>query len=393
MATNTWLHPASTQETQVYAGTVATNTNSHVYTATLTNDDGTTAAVSYTVSGSPADTTTVAAAFVSAWNASTNPHVARITASNSGAVVSFTADTAGVPFSIALSASGGGSWSGAGDTNANVGNNDYGLTQNWSEDALPTTNDDVVFGPASTQKNCQYSMNQSSVAIDDFKVLEGCSSQIGRIDNGVPYYLRIDPNSFSYEGKGSLGMFDIGNANISPYIASQGTPSTNFHNIYLTGSNIATLEIAKGDVGLAVFEGETSTVNTVEVGYLEQPASDVSCTIGSGVTLTTLTQYGGTVDLNCAATTVTQTADGVLTTSGTGAIGTMTIRGTAYLNSSGTITTLNVYGTVDFSRDRTARTITTLNLKAGARLILHSGITVTNQNFLDEVGSVTIEYV
>lgn len=384
MANNAFRSPANTEVAQVKTFTITADSTSNtaVWTFTLTLDNGDTETVTYTEDGSPT-TTEIATGLFNAWNASTKPHISQITATNpSAGVVVLTADTAGVPFSVALADSDDGTHTEA-DTTANVGNSDYGTARNWQLDAVPASTNDVLIDAAASgtsSVNIKYSLNQSSVAIADFRVFMGYAGQIGRWDNGVGYYLRIDPDLFRYEGSGQLGMFDIGSANIDTYINSSGTPVSNRYAVYLKGSNIANCNIVKGSVALAGLDADTATINTLNVSYVSNQTSDCNVLVGSGVTLTTLKQTGGTIDLRCAATTVTNGLGTTLTTQGSGAITTLYVYGTAYLGSTGTITNLHVYGTCDLSRVLLARTITNCTVYPGGTLILPKAGVVTLSN-------------
>lgn len=381
MANTFWRHPADTDVAQVWKGTITTTTNGHTYTVTITDDDGTTAAITYTVVNPPDTTTTlVATGFITAWNASTNPLVSRFTASQSSGQVILTSDTAGNP--AVFSTSGSGTWSGTGNTTANSGNNDYATAKNWYLDAVPASTNDVLFEAGSVA--VKYSLNQSAVDIADFRVMPGCSSQFGRFDLGIGHYLRIDPDLFRYEGSGSLAMFDIGSAAISPYIAATGSPATTGrHTVYIKGSAIASLFVDKGNVGIAQLDGDTATITTLYIGYVSTQASDANVTVGSGTTLTTLNQNGGVCELKAAATTVTVAAGSTsFTTSGSGAITTLNVYGgTVYLNSTGTITTINIYdgATVYLSKNRAGRTVTTTNFY-GTTGALYTGSWITHTN-------------
>lgn len=381
MANVKWRHPANTAVLQVWKGTITTTTNGHTYSVTITDSDGTTATITYTVVNPPDTTTTlVATGFITAWNASLNPLVARFDATQSSGQVILTATTAGVP--ATFSTGGTGTWSGTGNTTSNVGNNDWDTAANWSSDAVPTSSDNVWFIASSANVDVLYGLNQSSVTLADFYVFKGCSSKFGRFDSGTGLYLRIDPDLFEYYGSGTQALFDIGSANIPAVIESYGTATTTgYHTVYFKGSNVTTLTIRKGNVGIAALPGDTATVATLNVSYTSTIASDCTVTVGSGTTLTTLNQTGGTVYLGCAATTLTNAASTTLYTSGTGAYTTVNAYGTAYLNSTGTITTLNVYGTVDLTQNKAARTITTTNLYPGSTLIYNSAITFTNKPF------------
>lgn len=378
---NNWGHPTWTQVPQSRTFTISgAGGGSETWTFTFTDDDGTTQTVTFTDDGSPT-VAEVATGCYEAWEAATHPALARISATNpSDGVVKLTADTAGIPFTVTLAASGTGTVS-TEDTVANVGNNDGSLDRNWSQNDAPDTGDDLIFEPGNV--SWKYGLNQSGVAIADFKVQQGCQSEYGRFEYGKFHYLRIDPDSFDYRGSGGLNLFDIGSANINMYVEAYGSQTANGrHVVYLKGSDIATLEVAKGNVGVAVLDADTATVATILCGLLENPQADVNLTIGSGVTLTTLTQSAGSCTLRCAATTVSVYPGATLYTEGTGTIGTLHIYegGTAYLKSSGTITTMNLFGTADFSRDLTAKTVTTLNHKKGGTLVKHDNITVSTYN-------------
>jgi hypothetical protein len=271
--------------------------NTAVWTATLTNDDGSTETVTYTEDGSPT-VAEIAAGLVAAWNLSLKPHIKNITAAYvSGGTFTLTADTAGVPFSVALSDNDDGTHTET-ITTANVGNNDANTTANWELDAAPANTNDLIFNAGSV--SVKYGLDQSAAAIADFRVMPGCSSQFGRFDNGKGHYLIIDPDLFRYEGSGSLAMFNIGSANIAAYIKATGSPAaTGYHTVYFKGSNVTTLTVDKGNVGVAALDGDTATVATVQIGYVSTAASDSNVTIGSGVTLTTLNQGAGICELKC----------------------------------------------------------------------------------------------
>lgn len=377
MANNNWLHPAWTAVAQVWQGTITTTTDTHTYSVTLTDDNGDTATITYTVANPPDTTTTlVATGFITAWNASTHPLVQQITATQSAGVVILTADTAGVPFTA--STGGTGTWSGTGNTTANVGNNDAGLDQNWSQDDAPDTGDDLIFEPGSV--SLKYGLNISSIALTDFKVLKGMTGDFGRFEFGQYHYFRIDPDSFDFRGGGAMSLFDIGTAAIDIYVEGYGSAQTiGRWPFAIKGSAIATATFAKGTCAIAPFDADTATVTTAVCGLLENPQSDVDLTIGSGVTLTTLNVAAGKCTLKCAGTTVNVYKGGICTTEGTGAITTVNVYegATFYPKSTGTITTLNVWGTVDFTRNLAAKTVSTLALKKGGKVTKHDAITIT----------------
>lgn len=392
MSTNNFRHSSPTAVAQVQTVTItaASSANNSTWSATLTLSDGTTAVATYTEDGSPT-VAEIATGLYTAWAASTNPFIQEVTATNpSSGVVVFTGATAGRPFSIAVTCSGDGTKTSTATT-ANVGSNDYGTARLWSLDAVPTSSDNVVITSGTT--DILYTLNQSAVSIGAFTVNSGYSGKIGRFDNGLPFYLRIAPTSFNYQGSSQRALFDLGSSNIGGTINASGSSLSGYYQVYLKGSNLATWVIQKGTVAIAMNYGETSTISKVQT---PEPTGSNTPTvyIGSGTTLTTVDAGSGTIYQQCASTTTTCGTDATLYTSGSGAITTVNAYGTSYLSSSGTITTLNAYGTVDFSKDRTARTVTTLNAYAGCKITLGSWITLTNGiAFGANPGSFTITIV
>jgi hypothetical protein len=85
-----------------------------------------------------------ATALAAAWNASTHPYFAAVTAVASTDTVTLTADTAGVPFVVTSSKTGGTGTIGAASTStASAGPNDYSTAANWSLGAVPVNSDEV----------------------------------------------------------------------------------------------------------------------------------------------------------------------------------------------------------------------------------------------------------
>jgi hypothetical protein len=384
MARPKWRQPANQQVAQVWKATITTTTNGHTYTVTITDDNGDTAAITYTVANPPDTTVTlVAEGFIAAWNASLNPLIAKFTATNSAGQVILTADSAGRPFSLA--ASGTGTWSGDGNTTTPVSNNDYGQASNWTTDAVPTTGDDPVITGGSV--GLLYGLNQSGVAVNAFVVEDSFTGQVGRIENGVLHYLRIDPDSFEYRGRSSLAAFDLGSAAIAVLLAGTGAPSAPGRNaLYLKGSALTTATILSGNVGLAAADNDTATIATLLVGSDGQ-TTPVDVTLGAGLSLTTLRAAAGWSRQRCASTTSIVAPTAKWESEGSGAIGTLYAGGQCYPDSTGTITALHALGTgiVDFSRNRQARTVSTLTLYPGATVILHDQITVSAWAFAANV--------
>lgn len=253
-------------------------------------------------------------------------------------------------------------------------NGAYSTAGNWSPSGVPAATDHVRF-TAGSSVDVTSGLNQSAVAIGDFIVEDGNSSDIGTFTNGIPTYLQIDPDKFEFAGRGTC-FIDIGTAAIDCRISNAARAGSGLRGLYLIGSAIDDLIVSGGDVGVATIHGATATVATAH-------CTGGSLWLGAGTTLTTLRANGGEVVLRCAATTVNQFA-GVVRTEEVGAITTYNMYGgTCILNSVGTITTLNIYGgTVILTDSNKPRTITTTTIspKATSVLSFDSGvITMTNK--------------
>jgi hypothetical protein len=364
MANRTWIGGATAVaqvDTITVGGTVEAD---DVFTLTVTAEDGSTYALDV-VAGSTTPAT-VATTIATAWNASTNPKLTPITASTNSAAVILTADTSGVPFSVAATTTENGG--GAADaqtftrvaTTANAGPNDWNTAANWREGSVPVAGDDVTIEGSNA---ITYGLRQSGVALGDFVVSPTYSGTIGSL--GKP--LDIDPDLFEFAGTGKA-YIDLNAANISPRVTATASASTGA-GLYLTGTNLATLRVEGGVVGVAVNAGETSTLATGQV------SGSGKLTIGSGVTLTSFLQVAGTGVVECAATTVTADS-GTLTTSGAGAITTLTNNGaTVYASSSGTITDLHGKGgTTDLTKSKTPRTVSELHLYDGGKVLVDADV-------------------
>lgn len=119
-----------------------------------------------------------------------------------------------------------------------------------------------------------------------------------------------------------------------------------------------TVSNLNGDLGIALFGGETATVATLVNGNGPQSTAYTFC--GSGTTLTTVRIVGGQVVTNSAITTAVIHNGQLDHYSGT--IGTLTSNGgTVYIHGACTITTTGtMYGKIDLSQS--AGTVTFTNL-------------------------------
>lgn len=226
----------------------------------------------------------------------------------------------------------------------------------------------------------------TGVALGDFIREPGHTGAIGSA--AAP--LMIDPDKFEWSGTGVSHVYSIGA--IVHDVREAGGSGRETAGLYLTGTGITMLTVAKGTVGLAMLHGQTSTVTTVRVC-----GSAATVVLGKGVTLTTSYVAAGALYQHCNATTTNMFGNGKFYTEEVGTITTLNMDGNsqAWLNSTGTITTVNMLasygGTVDMLGSAEARTITTLNHKSGTLKVDRAVVTITTYAVTDsKPQSVTI---
>ena len=377
---------------QVDSFTPANVEVSDIFTLTATGLDGNTVAISFTAAATTV--ANVTAGLTAAWNASTNSLCTVITAADETTYMTLTADTPGVAFSVAATAVNGG----ANDTQtltravvtANSGPSDWSCAANWSGGAVPGGDaDQDVFVEGAI---IYFGLDQSAIA-NALTSLTVKSTRIGTnpASGYLPTYLQIKTSALNIDPHYLSGtqsclapiIIDTGETAcvIKVYNSGTNSPATK-PAVIMKANNAATaLEVRKGQVGLAVFDGETATIGTLTESYSTNINNDAFVFLGSGVTVTTINKTGGHLTSQSGATTITQDA-GVLLTEGSGAVATMNVKGgTTYPNSTGTIAALNMTGgTTDMTKGAAARTVTTAKLDPGAVFKLDPAIvTLTNQ--------------
>jgi hypothetical protein len=180
MASKYYTGSAATSVAQVDRFTPATVQIGDIFTLTATGEDGSTAAVTFTAT--VATVANVTAGLVAAWNASTNPLHTPITAADATTSMTLTADTAGVPFSVAATTTDGGGANTQTLTRAavtvNVGPNDWGTALNWSDFIVPITGDTVTTD-GRAEAAILYGLNQSAVTLASFQHYESMRYDVG----------------------------------------------------------------------------------------------------------------------------------------------------------------------------------------------------------------------
>ena len=255
----------------------------------------------------------------------------------------------------------------------------YGTAGNWAEGSIPTSKDAVTISSAAVN-GLTSGLDQSAVAIDTFVVEEGFGYDIGT----SLAYLQIactgtGANFLKYAGAGGLAKIDVAASAIPVEVRNTGSPAVGSYGLELLGDNLTIVTVYRGNVGIGVLPGDTTTnVNTVECLYLfpSTRATDSTITVGSGVTDNTGTpegvdfrQSGGTIYAHCDTDNVSCTdgeyhqVDGIYDT------GTFTGNSQIFYenNGTGTLATTKLYGT-SIARILTqyAQTFTNLTLNSGS---------------------------
>jgi hypothetical protein len=334
---------------------------------------------------------------------------ARITATVNSSVVTLTADDDGVPFDLTVTESTAGDGTATESNTQNAtGPNFWDNADNWSGDTVPVDGDTVVFDSGDVSLLYALSTGIEPAALI---ITPGYTGHIGlplvnEDEPSLPYdeyrdtYLILENDAGTAacaisledgEGAGSgrikLDLADCATATVNVRFtgqrAEEGVPALLIKN---TASS-AILNLQRGDVGVAFFDGEAGHLATVRVGFLEDQAGDSSLVCGDGVDLAdaAITITGGTVSLDSA------TGSGTIDVYG----GELEVRsaahasidldgGTLFYRSTGTLTTLAVGGgaVADFRKDVRARTVTNCTLFEGGS-ILDPYKTVTWTNGID----------
>lgn len=357
-----------------------------------------------TVSATDTSATTTATAIAAAWNALTATagyqEFAEITASPNAGVVTLTADTAGLPFTVTVSTTE--SDDGAADNQtfvksnvtASAGPNHWDTPSNWSTGAIPVNSDTPII--ENSDIDILYGLDQSSVALSSLTIAASYTGKIGLPDRNIlvqaaqyeeyrTKYLTIQCSSTTIGDGAGTGSDRIKINNLSTQAAltvRTTRTGSGFYAVHWKGTHSSnTVSVSGGSVAIAPVPSETATVSALDV------TGGASILVGSGVTLTTVTTSGGAVSLSAAATTLNQT--GGILSHYAGAITTANVDGGELHEYSGaTVTTYNVStgGRLDFSKSNKARTVTNCN-RYGTGEIYDPAGTVIWTNGIDLVRS------
>src|SRR6185437_1113966 len=314
MTVKRWLGAANAVNdlwTISLSGTVISQT----YTLTINGKS-----LAYAASGT--DTVnSILTAIVAAWNSLTAPvpppEFQELTATAFPVAGPFTTiqlkgDVAGNPTLPSVATSGGATFSIANTTPA-TGPNDFANAQNWSGGVAPVNGDTLVFDNGSVA--CLFNLSTTLTGITVI-VNPGFTGTIG-----LPLINTNSPTSYAEYRTTSLTLvggtatingpalqrFNIAfGANTSTVrIMGTGSRLDRYTPVVLiTGGNGSSeLDMTKGDAGLAFYLGTTANFPTIKTGFLNNATTDVSLICGPGTTLGTISQNGGNITFQSAATT------------------------------------------------------------------------------------------
>lgn len=326
---------------------------------------------------------------------------------------------AGVPFTVTATAVDGGGL----DTQtltmstptAATGPNHYDEPDNWSGGAIPVNSDAVIFQNSAV--GCWYGLAQSGVTLASLHLDQSFTGTLGLARTNVfggagkeyaeyrQAYLATSATDVFIglgDGTGSGRIkLDTGTNATAVNIWNSGTaaeaaagiPAILWKGVH--ASNDVTAN--KGSVGIAFFGGETAQIDELRVGFDADQANDSNVQCGIGLTLATLEQDGGRLELNNDVTTG-ECRGGILEVAQAAAVGTLTLQdATCFYRSTGTLTAgiLRGNGILDLRRDTRARTVAALDMYKSSSYFdpagsssLSSGIRVMHAN----LSEVTIVY-
>ncbi len=365
-------------------GTWATND-----TATLTCGS---VSVTFTVGGTQT-IAAVVAGLEAAWNASAAGEMAEVTAADATPDITFTMDSgnAGMPVEVTgyESTAGDGALGAQTDTTPNSGPNCWDSAANWSflgtTRSLPITGDDVVY--ENSPFPCLWGLAQSGILLASLTRKETFTGTLGLPRNNTtdannpyveyrPTYLEIGATTVTLglgTGTGS-GRFklDTGANQTALSVLNSGTRvEAGVNSILWKGTHVDnTWFVNKGDLGIAIFAGETANFDDAGVGFIGAQAADATVDIGEGVTQKAagiITINGGTVNTLHDPINLVQTA-GDVTVGGTATPTSLSIRGGTYRwNHTGTANWLylSAGGVIDFRGDMRAKGCSSINLYGG----------------------------
>jgi len=306
---------------------------------------------------------------------------AEITASVSSNTVTFTANTAGVPFTMTSSETAGSGSISQSTTVSATGRNFFSDQDNWSGNTVPVNGDDIVFD--SGDVDVLYGLS-TGIQPGSVTITRGYTGRIGLSDiNPGPSGTSGDLKFYEYrtrrltfnnnsttctytigqrEGQGS-GMIRIdagaGRSTVNVWSTGQnrydqGLPAFEFVGTHANNA----MYVMDGDACAAFQNGDSTTLSILQVG--SDSTSNARMVVGDDATLTTVVQSGGSLTLSASCTTLTMHGGTAIQLAGAPA--TLTLNAGEYVDRStstiGTGLTVGSRGHYNRTQDNRAKTIT-----------------------------------
>lgn len=348
------------------------------------------AVYTYTFDADDTTNTLAAASFVEDFNAnagSISSEFSEVTATSSGADVSFTQNTAGKPFSFTYT--GGGTTpstfaAGSGGV-ANSGPSVYDVTANWGG-ANPSGPDDLIFDQARVGPLWRIDQLASLTGtLTIYSTFEpdiglGVSDDTGYVQHRARYlegaFTVVNIGAGDGDGSGRIWLYlKAASVKVNIYATGRGSDQ-GYEAVQIKGlsgtTTFSMISIADGELGLAIFGGDNAVVTTLQVG-----SQNTSPRVrgGIGCTVTNLNMASGTV---------------LLETSPSGTV--TLLGGTARFTRGGNIATLTIdQGQCVLGGNGSAMTVTNCSVGEGAIYDLSYGdgaVTHTNPIYVDKGGTV-----
>ncbi len=285
-----------------------------------------------------ATTTVVAdavAGVVAACGASTYEEFAELTWTDSTTVVTVTGPDDGADFTLTLTAGGTGSPTfNQSTTTSPTGPNWFTEDDNWEEQDDPDSTDDVYVdaGPS-----ILYGLDKNAVTLASLRVGPNfpADASIGlppTNERGYPEYrtqrLKVGATVVVVDTQSRRIRLDLDTDQTALTVLDTGQRyEGEVAALDVLGTHASsTANVMKGDVAFAGLAGETAQFSAVRVSYRGERSGDARVVLGAGLTLATLEQTAGRVEMYGAITTVTKEG-GDLVRQGTGAVTTFVNRG------------------------------------------------------------------
>lgn len=417
-----------------------------VFTSTIANTWATNDTATFTINGkqlvvtvgTPVTTTDVAALIVAAWNSTTRisgttgssnvggasiPEFAEIIASNSGAVITFTARYTNnsklytKPFqayiTVAETTATTGTVGSITSVQAATGQHSWANADNWSTGSVPANGDTAIF--RDSDADCIYDLPNATLEVGT-QIHNSYTARLGlpkvnRDDQSKPYYEYHQTHPrFDDDGAGSTATHVIGigpgpgpalvnirqaglattfevDINSQPNESING-PGTKVVNVVCAAGT--TLNVRRGSVDASNQDGVNANITAINISGREGQTNDIDIVSnGNSSTACAVNQVGGSLSLDWATwSTNGLTNRGGRTTVDTCGIPSAQIsNGTLVDIGNGTIAslTLNRGGVLDVGPGAGTITITNANFHAGCKVV-NPGKRITHTNAVQTYG-------